>query len=48
MNGNAEEFGDLFREHTKVHQHHLMPNKEILKIVTRKEMLLFCYNFFSF
>ena len=29
MNGNAEEFGDLFREHTKVHQHHLMPNKEL-------------------
>ena len=37
MNGNAEEFGDLFREHTKVHQHHLMPNKEILKIVTLYE-----------
>ena len=29
MNGNAEEFGDLFREHTTVHQHHLMPNKEL-------------------
>ena len=28
MNGNAEEFGNLFREHTTVHQHHLMPNKE--------------------
>ena len=29
MNGNAEEFGDLFREHTTVHQHHLLPNKEL-------------------
>ena len=27
MNGNAEEFVDLFREHTTVHQHHLIPNK---------------------
>ena len=35
MNGNAEEFGDLFREHTTVHQHHLMPNKEIWKMLPK-------------
>ena len=28
-NGDAEEFGNMFREHTTVHQHHLMPNKEM-------------------
>ena len=45
MNGNAEEFGNLFREHTTVHQHHLMPNKEhfqknVTKIKKKKQIFL--------
>ena len=31
MNGDAEEFGDLFREHTRVHEYNLVPNKVDLK-----------------
>jgi len=32
MNGNAEEFADLFRKHTTVHEHHLISYKELSKL----------------